>query len=102
MATLRGLQCNEDDRVRRAVIQRLICEFRLHFADIEQAYSIDFRSYFSEVWPQLQQMARDGLIDLTEERIEVLPSGRLLVRSVCMLFDHYLAQQNTQRYSRVI
>ncbi len=102
LATLRGLQCNEDDRVRRAVIQQLICEFQLDFADIERAYSIDFRNYFSEVWPQLQQMARDGLIDLTEERIEVRPSGRLLVRSVCMLFDHYLAQQNTQRYSRVI
>ena len=37
-----------------------------------------------------------------EQGIEVRPAGRLLVRSLCMLFDHYLEQQNQQRFSRVI
>jgi len=32
----------------------------------------------------------------------VLPAGRLLVRSVCMVFDAYLEKQNRQRFSRVI
>jgi oxygen-independent coproporphyrinogen-3 oxidase len=47
-------------------------------------------------------MAEDGLIRFERERIEVLPAGRLLVRSVCMVFDAYLEQQNRQRFSRVI
>jgi oxygen-independent coproporphyrinogen-3 oxidase len=47
-------------------------------------------------------MASDGLIELDRERIAVLPAGRLLVRSVCMVFDAYLEQQNRQRFSRVI
>jgi oxygen-independent coproporphyrinogen III oxidase len=102
LATLRGLQCNQDDRIRRAVIQQLICEFQLDFATIEAQFNIDFRGYFAPLWPQLQQQARDGLIDLTDKGIDVRPAGRLLVRSVCMLFDHYLEQQNLQRFSRVI
>ena len=102
LATQRGLHCNADDRIRRAVIQALICQFQLDFGDIEQRFAIDFRSYFSAIWPQLQQLDRDGLIELGERGIEVRPAGRLLVRSVCMLFDHYLEQQNQQRFSRVI
>ncbi|MBB1519706.1 oxygen-independent coproporphyrinogen III oxidase [Aquipseudomonas guryensis] len=102
LATLRGLQCNDDDRIRRAVIQQLICEFQLDFATIETQFNIDFRGYFAPLWPQLQQQALDGLIDITDRGIDVRPAGRLLVRSVCMLFDHYLEQQNLQRFSRVI
>lgn len=102
LATSRGLVCNDDDRIRRAVIQRLICQFQLAFAEIESAFGITFRSYFSEIWPQLQRMAGDGLIELSAQGIDVTPAGRLLVRSVCMLFDHYLTEQNLQRFSRVI
>ncbi|VVQ22054.1 Oxygen-independent coproporphyrinogen III oxidase [Pseudomonas fluorescens] len=101
-ATSRGLLCNADDRLRRAVIQQLICHFNLEFAQIEHAFNIDFRGYFAELWPQLQSMAADGLIELDNEKISVLPAGRLLVRSVCMVFDAYLGEQNRQRFSRVI
>ena len=102
LATNRGLLCNADDRVRRAVIQQLICRFNVEFAEIEQAFNIDFRGYFGKLWPQLQGMAADGLIELNNDRINVLPAGRLLVRSVCMVFDAYLEEQNRQRFSRVI
>jgi oxygen-independent coproporphyrinogen-3 oxidase len=54
------------------------------------------------LWPQLQTLADDGLITLDNERITILPAGRLLVRSVCMVFDAYLQQHNNQRFSRVI
>ena len=102
LATRRGLQCNQDDRIRRAVIQQLICHFQLEFASIEEQFNIDFRGYFHDVWPQLQSCAADGLIQLDEKGIDITPAGRLLVRSVCMLFDCYLPQQTTQRFSRVI
>ncbi|WP_150733598.1 oxygen-independent coproporphyrinogen III oxidase [Pseudomonas fluorescens] len=102
LATSRGLLCNADDRLRRAVIQQLICNFSLEFAAIERAFNIDFQGYFGELWPQLQAMAEDGLIELDSDRINVLPAGRLLVRSVCMVFDAYLEQHGRQRFSRVI
>ena len=102
LTTCRGLQCNEDDRLRRAVIQQLICAFSLEFASIEKQFNIDFHRYFADIWPQLEQMASDGLIDLNATGIDIRPAGRLLARSVCMLFDHYLTAMTTQRFSRVI
>ncbi|KAF1071587.1 MAG: Oxygen-independent coproporphyrinogen III oxidase [Pseudomonas citronellolis] len=102
LATRRGLHCNQDDRIRRAVIQQLICHFQLDFSEIEELYDIDFRGYFADLWPELERFATDGLIQLSEQGIDIKASGRLLVRSICMLFDHYLPTQNIQRFSRVI
>ncbi len=102
LATARGLLCNQDDRIRREVIQQIICNLHLPFAHIEQAFNIDFRGYFAPQWPVLQKMAADGLIALGPEQLTVLPAGRLLVRSVCMVFDAYLEQASRQRFSRVI
>ncbi|MOA29907.1 Oxygen-independent coproporphyrinogen-III oxidase [compost metagenome] len=84
------------------MIQQLICHFQLDFAAIEQAFDIDFHTYFASVWPELQHFADDGLIRLSDTGIDVTAAGRLLVRSICMLFDHYLPMQNIQRFSRVI
>jgi oxygen-independent coproporphyrinogen III oxidase len=102
LATRRGLLCDADDRLRRAVIQQLICHFSLNIPGIEHAFNVDFRGYFSEVWPQLEGMARDGLITIDQAEINVLPAGRLLVRAVCMVFDAHLNLQDRQRFSRVI
>ncbi|HHQ9783124.1 TPA: hypothetical protein ACSXLI_006365, partial [Pseudomonas aeruginosa] len=44
----------------------------------------------------------DGLIRLDAKGIDITSSGRLLVRSICMLFDRYLPSLNRQRFSRVI
>ncbi|MET1076422.1 MAG: oxygen-independent coproporphyrinogen III oxidase [Pseudomonas sp.] len=102
LATRRGVLCSPDDAIRRAVIQQLICQFSLQFARIEAAFAIDFKGYFVELWPALQGMARDGLLELKPDGIEIRPQGRLLVRSVCMLFDRYLTEQTRERFSRVI
>jgi len=102
LAPSRGLLCNQDDRIRREVIQQIICNLQLPFTYVEQRFNIDFRGYFAPLWPSLEQMAADGLIALDNQQLTVLPAGRLLVRSVCMVFDAYLEQQNRQRFSRVI
>lgn len=90
LGTFRGLHCNSDDLLRRDVIQRLICHFELDFASLEQAHGIRMREYFADIWPHLQAMHEDGLLTLDDQGIQILPTGRLLVRTVCMLFDRYL------------
>ena len=47
-------------------------------------------------------MQKDGLLVRNEHRIDILPAGRLLVRNICMAFDIYLRQSQTQRFSKVI
>ena len=102
LATQRGLVCHSDDIIRRAVISQLICHFQLQFSDIEARFGIDFPECFASGLPMLEQMARDGLIILTPGGIRVMAAGRLLVRSICMLFDAYQSDTSQQRFSRII
>jgi len=104
----RGYRMNEDDALRRAVIQELMCHFALDFAEFECAWSIDFKSYFSDALEQLVPLAEAGLLSIEPGAIKVAPKGRLLVRIIAMAFDHYLQQDRLNapagrpRYSRVI
>lgn len=102
LATTRGLICTSEDRLRRAVIQRLICQFSLNFQDIETEFSINFREHFQGIWQKLETLAQDDLIKLTDHSINITAAGRLLVRSVCMLFDEHLGTQAKPSFSRII
>jgi oxygen-independent coproporphyrinogen III oxidase len=100
----KGWQLSLDDRLRRAIINQIICHFALDFAAIEADWGLDFRTYFAEALKSLAPLAADGLIRWTTEGFAVEPRGRLLVRCICMAFDAYLpkASEETQRFSRII
>jgi len=102
LPVFRGIALNADDKLRRAIITQLICHFSLDIPSIEQEYKIDFKEYFSEEWRDLETLQEDGLLMRGEQRIEILPAGRLLVRNICMTFDAYLRQNKEQRFSKVI
>lgn len=98
----RGIVLNTDDKLRRSVITQLICHFTLDIPPLEQEYNIDFKKYFSNEWSELEQLQEDGLLNFDSKKIDILPSGRLLVRNICMIFDLYLRQNQEQRFSKVI
>jgi oxygen-independent coproporphyrinogen-3 oxidase len=99
----RGVVLTKDDLVRRAVIQALVCHFRLSVESIELAYLVDFAGYFSTELEDLRRLEEDGLVELQPDWIVVTPKGRLLVRVVCMVFDRYLRERRQREsYSRVI
>ena len=101
LPVFKGVQLDEDDKLRRAVITQLICHFDLSFHDIEDQYSIRFTDYFANELQTLKLMEQEGLLALTGQGIEVLPAGRLLIRNICMVFDRYLIQKQ-QQFSKVI
>ncbi|WP_432473914.1 oxygen-independent coproporphyrinogen III oxidase [Amphritea sp. HPY] len=102
-AIKRGVTLTRDDRIRRAVINQLICHFELNMGRIEQAQDINFREYFAAELAELEHFTEDGLIELTPGSIKVTPAGRLLIRRICMAFDAYIPkQQATRSFSRII
>lgn len=99
----RGIELESDDILRREIINQLMCNNSLDTKRIEQKWGIEFEKYFASAWPALQTMKKDGLIIMDNEHIEVTASGRLLARTICMEFDHYLKKdQPTQHFSKVI
>jgi oxygen-independent coproporphyrinogen-3 oxidase len=98
----RGLVLTRDDLVRRAVIQALICQFRLSFPSIEMSYLIEFGDYFASELEELRALEQDGLVELRPDGIEVTARGRPLVRVICMVFDRYLREGRRAGYSRVL
>jgi len=98
----RGVALTEDDILRREVINQLICHFELNFKDIENTFSIDFPDYFSNELKQIRDMQADSLLELTQNKILVLPEGKLLIRNICMVFDIYLKKIAGQKFSKTI
>jgi oxygen-independent coproporphyrinogen-3 oxidase len=99
----RGIKLDRDDLLRREVITQLICHFELDFDDIESKHHVNFNEYFENELHTLRVMEKDGLLDLEPDRITISPQGRLLIRNICMVFDKYLRQvQSEQIFSRVI
>jgi oxygen-independent coproporphyrinogen-3 oxidase len=99
----RGLTMTHDDVLRRAVIQALMCQFQVFFKPFETGYMIQFAAYFAEELALLQPLVLDGLVELGDDSITVTAKGRMLIRSVAMIFDGYLRTKATQaRYSQLI
>lgn len=99
----RGIELTADDLARRAIIQRLMCDFALSMHNIELSYLIDFKEYFSDELRELESLARAGLVTVDDAWITVTPKGRMLVRNVCMVFDAHLRKAHEPRkFSRVI
>ncbi|PQP00214.1 oxygen-independent coproporphyrinogen III oxidase [Massilia phosphatilytica] len=103
----RGLALSGDDLLRRDVIQKLMCDFALDLRDLAARWDVDVGARFAPELARLAELARDGLLTVTPERIDVTPKGRLLVRNICMVFDDYFGKPaavplQRMQYSRTV
>ena len=89
-ATFRGFRLSDDDRLRRTVIQNLLCHCVLVKREIEREFGIRFDDYFSEALQRLAPCADDGLVELGVEEIRATALGRVFLRNLAMPFDAYL------------
>lgn len=102
-ALWKGCSLTRDDEIRRAVIKQIICHFDLDMAKIEAAFDIQFESYFAEDLTLLKTFIDDKLVDISNRKLSVSATGRLLIRNICMCFDVYYRQKaRQQQFSRVI
>ncbi len=98
----RGIELEADDVLRREVINQLMCNNSLDIEQLEKRWRIDFKSYFKTSLEGLQQMADDDLLKISNTKLTITATGRLLARSICMQFDRYLQEQSNKRFSKVI
>jgi oxygen-independent coproporphyrinogen-3 oxidase len=98
LALERGYMLNRDDKIRRDVIQSLMCQTSLDFADIEQKHQIDFSHYFQDELQRLEPLAEDNLVHIKPRSIEVTSAGQFLLRNIAMIFDAYLQEALSGKY----
>lgn len=100
LATIRGVAVNDDDRLRRAIIERLMCDLAVDLDDVSAPYGRSAADFVPEQ-AALEGLRRDGLVTREGTRFVVREEARALVRNVCAVFDRYL-ERGEQRYSRAV
>jgi oxygen-independent coproporphyrinogen III oxidase len=90
LPTMRGVQLNEDDIVRRAVINRILCHCVLIKKEIETEFSLHFDQYFAPELGRLKSLESDGMVQVSDDVIAATSLGRIFIRNVAMVFDKYL------------
>jgi oxygen-independent coproporphyrinogen-3 oxidase len=93
LATMRGYRLTPADRVRRSVINRLLCHTVILKAEVEREQGICFDDYFAPELERLEEFRADGLVRLEPGEIRVTGPGRVFIRNVAMVFDSYLKDQ---------
>jgi oxygen-independent coproporphyrinogen-3 oxidase len=101
-----GVQLTRDDLIRRTAIMELMCQFQLSMPDLESKYhlgfDLDFNDYFESELSSLDALEADGLLKRWGDGIEVTPIGRLLIRNIASVFDAYLRDKSSQRFSQSV
>ena len=93
IATMRGYHLSADDRLRRAVISRLLCHTVVIKDEISREFGVDFDRYFAEELRHLEPSRDDGLVLLEPNEIRTTWLGRIFIRNLAMVFDPYLEKQ---------
>jgi oxygen-independent coproporphyrinogen-3 oxidase len=100
LPVVRGYESNDEDLLRRAIIQDLVCHFRVDMKRVSRDWEIDFSRHFADELARLETMQDDGLVEIGEREIRVLEAGRLLVRNICMVFDRF--DRSGNNFSRTL
>jgi len=90
-ATMRGFRLSADDRLRRAVIQSLLCHGVIVKSEIEEQFGVRFDETFADAIEKLEECREDGLVELSAREIRATSLGRIFLRNLAMPFDAYLA-----------
>jgi oxygen-independent coproporphyrinogen-3 oxidase len=84
----RGLALDDDDRLRAAVIERLMCDLRVDLGAVCKGFGRE-SGVFAEEVAGLSALEADGLVELDDKIIRVTERGRPFLRVVCAGFDSY-------------
>lgn len=100
LAVARGIAINDDDRLRRALIERLMCDLSLDVDVVCAEFGAD-PSQFDADLDRLSSMQADGLLVRQGRVLTITEEGRPLVRAACAVFDRYL-KPGEARHSKAV
>ena len=100
LATVRGVALTDEDRLRRTIIERLMCDFQVDLTEIASKFGCDPDGFGPEI-QAIDELAQDGIVARYGLTVAVPEESRALVRKVCAVFDRYL-ETGALRHSRAL
>jgi oxygen-independent coproporphyrinogen-3 oxidase len=88
-ATAKGYRLTAEDRMRAAVIERLMCDFEADIAAICVRHGFD-PAYLIDGNERLSHLVEHRIVDVTGGTVRVCSDYRFLVRAAAAAFDAYL------------
>ena len=96
----RGVALSADDRLRGAVIERLMCDLRVDLAALCKDHGAE-TTVFADCIERLEPLIADGLVVVDSDHVVMTEQGRPLVRLAAAAFDAYLGQGD-KKHSRAV
>ena len=94
----RGYRLDAEDRLRRAVIERLMCDLEVELCELATAYGRPCHHFAAEL-ERCRPFATEGLVRIEGTRLVVLEAGRPALRVIAAQFDSHLAAGETPRHA---
>lgn len=103
LPTAKTCALTADDKLRRDLIERLMCDGSVDIDTVCQRHSANTQQ-FADALAECQSFEKQGLVKLNGWQIAITEKGRPALRVVAALFDAYLAKQQpqTQRHAQAV
>lgn len=100
----RGVELNDEDKLRKFVIMELMSNFSLDITRVEQTFNINFKEHFSKSIGLLQEYVDADILTISDTKIQANATGELLIRNISMVFDWYFdhSSENKNKFSKTI
>ena len=85
----RGMKLLEDDKIRQHATQQIRSYFKLDFKNFKEQFNVDLTEYFSKEIKYLDDMIKDGLVEVSKDVILLTEIGRDFTQVIMNIFDKY-------------
>lgn len=100
LPTAKGIAIDDNDRTRREVIERIMCDLNVDLSSAAEEFGGD-RAALEKDIEKLLPLVEDGICEIDGDRVRVLEQGRPFIRLVASAFDDYLGS-GEGRHSRAV
>ncbi|MCC8958599.1 oxygen-independent coproporphyrinogen III oxidase [Bradyrhizobium sp. Pear77] len=88
LATSKGYRLTEEDRLRAAIIERLMCDLQADVPALCAAHGFDPIAFLDSA-DRLETLTEDGIVEIQDGFIRVKQEHRFVIRAVAAAFDAY-------------
>jgi oxygen-independent coproporphyrinogen-3 oxidase len=100
LATVKGYQLTNDDRLRADIIERIMCDHQVDLDAVCARHGVAPDDVLESA-PRLQSLLSDGVVELNGASLAVPRNARILLRTVAAAFDAHL-DSSKQSHSRAV